>query len=214
MKIAHALTLCLLLSAPVLAQQKPPVPAFSAVTIDGVTSPAGLMTVAGKTYVSLDALKARGLTVLSPGTLGLYRYPKTGAPPLKLTGCRNEWLNNGYVRLRVTGMDVTPEGWQLKFDAQASTAVPVGYLNDAINFEQLLAVTERGRVVNPANNGQYRAGLSQQTFISQGRTETGQGLLLQDANGTGGERLTRLTLVPTKEGKTQAVLNVDLTCQR
>lgn len=214
MKLAHTLTLCLALSAPALAQQKPPVPTFSPVTIDGVTAPAGLVTVEGKTYVSLDALKARGLTVLSPGSLGLYRYPKTGALPLKLTGCRNEWLNNGVVRLRVTSVQVTPEAWELKIDAQASTASSVGYLDSAINFEQLLAVTERGRMVDPANNGQFRAGLAQQTFIAQGRTETGQGLLLQDANGTGGERLTRLTLVPAKEGKTQAVMNVDLTCQR
>ncbi|MFK7602083.1 hypothetical protein ACI3L1_07700 [Deinococcus sp. SM5_A1] len=214
MKLAHTLTLCLALSAPALAQQKPPVPTFSPVTIDGVTTPAGLVTVSGKTYVSLDALKARGLTVLAPNSLGLYRYPKTGAPALKLTGCRNEWLDNGVVRLKLTDIQVTPEAWQLKIDVQASTPATAGYLEDLIDFTRLFAVTEQGRTVDPATSGQYKAGLSQQVMVSPGRTEAGQGLVIQDANGTGGERLARLTLVPKKDGKTQSVMNVDLTCQR
>ncbi|PYE54121.1 hypothetical protein [Deinococcus yavapaiensis] len=64
------------------------------VTINGRAVTLGTVTVGGKTYVSLDQLRA---ALNAPGGAN---------QQTALEGCRNEWLFNGIWRMRVTG--VTP----------------------------------------------------------------------------------------------------------
>ncbi|MFB9994347.1 hypothetical protein ACFFLM_20525 [Deinococcus oregonensis] len=67
--------------------------------VDGKAAAA--LTVGGKTYVSVDALKNAGVTV-QKGGIFIRTYPNE--TPIRLEGCVGEWLNNGAVRIRLTAV--------------------------------------------------------------------------------------------------------------
>jgi len=77
---------------------------FTPITIDGTVRPKGSVVVNGKTYVSLDDLKAAGVTVLKPNSLGIYHFNRATPSAVKLTGCMNEWLTDGVTRIRITSV--------------------------------------------------------------------------------------------------------------
>lgn len=202
------LALILALSSVAFAQK--PIP----VTIDGTTTANGLVTINGKTYVSLDALKAAGVTILKPNSLGVYLFQRGAAAPLKLTGCQGEWLNNGYFRIRVTDSTVTSTGWGVTFDTQLS-APNVGsiYLDRVLDTSKLIAVTSKGLVIDPARNGLQKVDVTFSSPLEQGKTTTAQQITFSDTEASH-DPLTKLTLLPTSEAGTKAVLNIDLSCKK
>lgn len=207
------MTLAALLTATATAQTKPPAVTYAPVTIDGTATKNGLVTVDGKTYVSLDALKAKGLTVLTPGALGLYAYPRGTGPAIKLTGCKNEWLNNGIIRFRVVDATATAEGWTASYESQISTSDLKTFPSQAMFDENsVLAVTSAGQSIDPERNP-LQTVYAPYVELTRGTTSSGQ-LQFSDANGTGGTSLNRLTIRGTKQMKSSAAMNIDLTCTK
>lgn len=200
--------LALTLSGLAAAQQTSPV------TIDSKTTTAGLVVISGKTYISLDALKAAGVTILQPNSLGIYQFQKGGAPAVKLTGCMNEWLYNGVVRIKVTDASVTPQGWQVTFDAQlAAPNVGADYLEKFIDVKRVSAVTTKGYGIDPIRNGLQTVSLTDASRVQPGETTKDQQFTFTMTAPTG-DPLARLTLPPIPESGTKAVMNVDLTCKK
>ena len=119
MKKTLLAALCGLSLSAAAAQQTVKV-TLAPVTVDGVTTPNGLLTANSKTYIAVDALKARGLTVLKPNSFGLYRFPNAQGQPLVLRGCLNEWLFNGVDRLRIDSVawDEAKKRYGLRFTMQ------------------------------------------------------------------------------------------------
>jgi len=88
--------------------------------INGKATSAQAIVVSGKTYVSLDALKAAGVgSSLSGTTLSLTlpgaQVAQGGANQnAAVEGCLNEWLFNGLWRFRVMSVEPStdPTGWK------------------------------------------------------------------------------------------------------
>ncbi|WP_339095836.1 hypothetical protein ACINK0_13270 [Deinococcus sp. VB343] len=148
MKKVLFVTLCCAVSS-AFAQQSSKV-VFAPLTVDGVTTPNGLVTINGKTYVSVDALKARGATVLKTGSLGLYSFPTANGVKTKLTGCNNEWLTDGVHRLRMTRQYGGNGEWNLEFNFQSS--------QNNVDIEQVFQTNKvyvhfkDGKVLEPMND--------------------------------------------------------------
>ncbi|MHA0035521.1 hypothetical protein [Deinococcus sp. PESE-13] len=141
-----------LLASVAVASAQATNPQYTPVTIDGVTTQRGTVTVGGKTYVSLDALKAAGVNVLKSGSLGIYRYPVAQSRTVKLTGCTGEWLDNGRDRINL-GQPVwntAGEYWEIPFQMQ----VPDTNVYPLNRFEstQIAVVFASGRVVQYAKD--------------------------------------------------------------
>jgi len=95
------------------------------VNVDGKAAAA--MTVGGKTYVSVDALKAAGLNVQN-SKIFLLTNPTVGQPAYKLSGCMNEWLWNGATRMRIDKIEL--ENYPTRWLIYITTQTALGNLNE------------------------------------------------------------------------------------
>lgn len=123
---------------------------FAPVTIDGVTTQNGLITVNGKTYVSVDALKARGATLLKADSVGMYSFPAGNGVKTKLSGCANEWLTDGVSRLRIIRQGGGNDEWAVIFNFQSSQ----GYadIEKVFRVDKVYAQFKDGGVFEPLND--------------------------------------------------------------
>jgi hypothetical protein len=111
------LVLVVLLSALALAQVAQ---RTYRLVVNGKASSGQAIVVGGKTYVSLEALRAAGVTSSLSGNTLTLTLP--GAPVAQgganqnaaVEGCLNEWLFNGLWRFRVTSVQPStdPQGWK------------------------------------------------------------------------------------------------------
>ena len=189
---------------------------FAPVTIDGVTTPNALVVVNGKTYVSVDALKARGMTMLKTSSFGLYRFPNAQGVPVKLQGCMNEWLFNGVDRLRIDSADwnETQRRYAIRFTMQ--TPLYNRWWPSHFGDKTATVVYSSGKVVQPSKNP-----IQQITWAGDaiGDPRTGENntgtLWVIDPDDTGIDTLTKL-VVPTGTDKDfgSNVMSFDLTCKK
>lgn len=209
------LTAFALLAATASAQQKLPV-TFTPVTIDGVTTPNGLITVNGKSYVSVDALKARGMTVLKTGSFGLYRFPNAQGQPVKLQGCMNEWLFNGVDRLRIdsAAWNETQKRYAIRFTMQ--TPLYNRWWPSHFGDKTATVVYSSGKIVQPSKNPIQRIEWDGDEIgdPETGKNNTGT-LWVIDPDDTGRDTLTKL-VVPTGTDSDfgSNVMSFDLTCKK
>lgn len=206
------LTLALLttLLAPAAAQQTARV-TLSPVTVDGVTTPNGIAVIDGKPYVSLDALRARGVTVLRPNSLGVYAFPRGTGPAIKLAGCRGEWLFNGTLRVRVLDTEATPAGWNVKTQMQAAISDDSIAIDKVLDLQKVIGVSQSGKVYDPSKSPFQRSTLS---YPWARKTETLPiEIRLADADGAVDNPLQKLVL-PSRDKDAPGALTVDLTCTR
>lgn len=146
-KTALLTTLCLIGAAS--AQQNVKA-VFAPVTIDGVTTQNGLITVNGKTYVSVDALKARGATILKTDSVGLYSFPAGNGVKTKLSGCANEWLTDGVNRLRIIRQGGGNDEWAVVFNFQSSQEY--ADIEKVFRQDKVYAQFKDGGVFEPLND--------------------------------------------------------------
>ncbi|RIH85348.1 hypothetical protein Mlute_01594 [Meiothermus luteus] len=124
--------------------------------INGQAASGQAVVVGGKTYVSLDALKAAGVGVsLSGSTLSLTLpgppQAQGGANQVAaLEGCLNEWLFNGIWRFRVLSVEPLPaggrEGWKAKVELRNGTNVN-GAALAGTGWQGLLLVLDNGNTI-------------------------------------------------------------------
>lgn len=186
------------------------------VTIDGVVTPGGLLTAGGKTYIAVDALKARGLTVLKANSFGLYRFPNAQGQPLVLRGCLNEWLFNGVDRLRIDSVawDETKKRYGLRFTLQ--TPVRNHYWSEHFS-DQATAVTYRsGKILQPSKNPIQQIDIVGDKMGDPRLGENNTGTIwVTDPDDTGTDTLIKL-VVPTANSQKFGphALSFDLTCKK
>lgn len=208
MKYPTVLALLTALSFSASAQQVQAT--YLPVTIDGVTTPKGSVTIDGKTYVSQDALRARGVTVLKPNSLGLYSFPRGSGPTLKLKGCQNEWLFNGTLRLKVTETSADPGGWRAYAQAQNATSGEIS-ISSIVDLGHIIAVSKSGRVYDP-NKNPFEETAKDYTTVSRAETQSVM-FYLKTADAPTGDPLQKLVLPSTsKDGS--GTMTFDLTCTK
>lgn len=197
------------------AQQHMPV-TFAPVTIDGVTTPRGIVQIGGKTYVAVDVLKARGVTLLRAGSLGLYAFPNGQGRAVQLKGCAGEWLNNGVARIRFE-----PFTWDTlagRWSSVLTLQVPENVHSANLHFDarQLIAVTRSGRVFQPSKDALQSADLEAGSLPGPraGANNTGT-LILRDPNLSSADPIVKLMLPSaTGDGSGKGTLTVDLSCKK
>lgn len=196
--------LATLLISTAAAQQKP---TFAPVTIDGVTTQNGLVTVNGKTYVSLDALKARRVTVLGPSTLGIYTFPAAKGVTTKLSGCMNEWLNDGTTRVRVKsqGLDSMWQYWNIYIDAQSTENTR---FSRVFPEKSVYAVFKSGKVFDTAAD-QFLSTLDTINDLENKTMDSGA-IALKMPDLTADDAVTKLVLRSANGG----TWTFDLTCKK
>jgi len=187
---------------------------FSSITIDGFTTPNSAVTINGKTYVAQDALKARGVAILKPASLGIYTYPLGSGPGIKLKGCMNEWLYNGVMRVRITNVQTETGSWRVSFDEQTTIIANTNAEAFQNHFDQgkILGLTSAGRIIDSAKNPLQVADFPY-AVVSRGDSKSDD-FTIRDADGTNNEGLTRVTLIPKANTAAKGVLTFDLTCKK
>ncbi|MES2463014.1 MAG: hypothetical protein V4671_20710 [Armatimonadota bacterium] len=130
--------------------------------INGRTVPGQPLSVKGKTYIPLDALKAAGVVVkTSPGTmeLTLSSLPSTAAGGANqqggLEGKMGDWLFNGVWRFRVISVEKAPaslgEGWAARVEIRNGSKFS-GYSPGGTGWQGISLVTEDGMSVGAASD--------------------------------------------------------------
>lgn len=195
----------LTLFASATAQQKPPTISYAPVNIDGRSTPDGLVTINGKTYVSLDALKAGKVSVLSPGALGIYTFPVAKGITAKLSGCLGEWLTDGDTRLRINRQDVNDS--QLVY-LEAQTARPTVNFGELFQADKTYLLFRNGLVFDPTFDKFLKAASYVGDF-SKGQTQTGY-LQFEGMSFSIENPATKLVLRPTAGPP----WSFDLTCSK
>lgn len=124
---------------------------FAPVTIDGVTTANSLISVNGKNYVSVDALKNSGITLLKSNSLGIYKFPNRQGVPVSLKDCMNEWLSNGIDRIRIDGFKRSDYDGSMLINSTVQTSVNEG---DSKHFDisSAVVVYNNGRIIEPSKN--------------------------------------------------------------
>lgn len=213
MKIRIVLALLGLLGT-AAAQQKVPV-TYAPVTIDGVTTPNGMVTINGKTYVLTTALTAQGAALLKTNSIGLYRYPTAQNQPLVLKGCMGEWLYNGVDRVRVDSVTWNSQAkwFDVNVSIQTSRQNVEAYRH--FDFKNMIVAYQDGRVIQPAKTLLQEIGFSKNEggFLEPGRLETGR-FYVKNPDDTDKAIPTKLVIPSGDVMSPSKAMSFDLTCKK
>lgn len=209
MKNVIILTLSALFST-AAAQQKVAV-TYSPVTIDGVTTPNGMVTINGKTYVLTTALTSQGAAQLKSSSFGLYRYPNAQKTPLLLKGCMNEWLYNGVDRVRIDSINWNSQFNWYEVNASIQTSVDNVEANRHFDLKNIIVAYQDGRVIQQSKTPLQQVNYSG-TYMETGKVNQRQ-FLVKNPDDKGSEKLTRLVL-PAGFSDVPGVMAFDLTCKK
>lgn len=108
------------------------------ITVNGKAVPGTTITVGGKTYVPLDALKAGGISSnVSGGNLALGTGAPGGSTPVAaLQGCLNETLFNGVWRVKFSNLRLaTVDGamkWNIDLEVRNGTGINLSGADGAL----------------------------------------------------------------------------------
>lgn len=201
----------LVLTAAAGAQQSPTV-TYAPVTIDGVTSPNGIVTVKGKSYIAVDALKAQGMTLLRSNSFGLYRFPNAQGQPVKLTGCMKDWLTDGTTRVRVNAVrpDEFYEQWII--DLEFLTSKSTEYIREIFPQGQERITMQDGRILDPARDGFVQINMDNY-LAGKGKGEAAY-LKFTLPDWKASNVPTRLVLSPAPTRQIKGAWTFDLTCNQ
>lgn len=202
----------LFLAAGVAAAQ-----AAGPLVVDGKQVQGAVITVDGKQYISIDALKSAGANI-NPQGLFLYTVPGTTNPPIKLKACQNEWAYDGVLRMRVVKVDNpgTSNTTEKRLDLEVQTSEASFNIQDYIYEKgQITAQTNLGGIFNPAQNS------FQQLVIYNGSGYAARGSAYKssyrldnpDLNLANEERYTRI-IVQGDPKRSKGPITFDLTCQQ
>ena len=196
------------------AQQKVPV-TYAPVTIDGVTTPNGMVTINGKTYVLTTALTAQGAALLKTNSIGLYRYPTAQNQPLVLKGCMGEWLFNGVDRVRVDSVTWNSQAkwFDVNVSIQTSRQNVEAYRH--FDFKNMIVAYQDGRVIQPAKTLLQEIGFSKNEggFLEPGRLETGR-FYVKNPDDTDKAIPTKLVISSGEVMSPSKAMSFDLTCKK
>lgn len=213
MKIRIVLALLGLLGT-AATQQKVPV-TYAPVTVDGVITPNGMVTIGGKTYVLTTTLTAQGAALLKPNSIGLYRYPNAQKQPLILKGCMGEWLFNGLDRVRIDS--VTWNSQARWFDVRTSIQTSQQNTESYLHFDLKNAIVtyQDGRVIQPARTLLQEVSFSSDKagFLEPGRLDTGS-FFIRNPDDTDKAILTKLVIPSGAALRGSTALAFDLTCKK
>lgn len=189
---------------------------YAPVTVDGVTTSNGAVVINGKTYISQDALTARGLTVLKPNSYGLYRFPNSQGIAVSLKGCLAETLFNGAQKLKINAptWNASDRAWNIPFILQTplqSTAEA-----DQFGVQQMIAVYKSGRVFQPAKDRLLVAEMRVDAagFPARGALNPGR-IILRNPEDDGTDPPIKLVIPGgSARGTGTGTLTFDLTCTK
>lgn len=195
------------------AQQKP---TFAPVTIDGVTTNNGLVTLNGKSYVSVDALKAGGLTMLKTNSFGLYRFPNAQGVPLKLQGCMGEWLFNGVDKMRVDSVNWSEADKRYNVRVTVQTSIWGRSWDDHFSPQASSVVYSSGKVLQNSKNPIQRLYWASDAIGDPDQNKNSTATLrVIDPDDTGTETLTKLVITTGNTGTFgNNVMSFNLTCKK
>lgn len=186
---------------------------FAPVSIDGTVTAKGAVTVSGRTYVLLDALRAQGVNTTSATTLNVYRLPGLAGRPTKLQGCVNEFLFNGSDRVKLSApvWEGANNRWNIQLTVQAHSG---GFYTFHFDPDHVTAIYKSGRTFSPDADPIQKAEMEGDAF--QPGYNNLAVLHLQDPNDDGSDPLIKLILPPAAQypeaGK--GVLSFNLICQK
>lgn len=208
------LLICTVLFASASAQQNAKV-SFAPVTVDGVTTQNGMVTINGKTYVLTTALTAQGVALLKTNSIGLYRYPTAQNQPLVLKGCMGEWLFNGVDRVRVDSVTWNSQAkwFDVNVSIQTSRQNVEAYRH--FDFKNMIVAYQDGRVIQPAKTLLQEIGFSKNEggFLEPGRLETGR-FYVKNPDDTDKAIPTKLVISSGEVMSPSKAMSFDLTCKK
>ena len=129
--------------------------------INGKATAVPPITVSGKTYIPLEALKAAGIGVQMTGSTIELQLPTKGAEggtnqQIAVEGKGGEWLFNGIWRFRVLTVEVADpdkvgKGWSVKVEIRNGSKFN-DYSPGGTGWEGITVVTEDGNSVAAASD--------------------------------------------------------------
>ena len=199
----------LALTGTVEAQQTAKV-TFAPVIIDGLTTPNGLVTIDGKTYVSVDALKTQGVTMLKSGSLGVYRFPNAQGQSVKLQGCLNEWLTDGITRVRIQSVkpDEFYKTWVIAVEFM--TSKDSERIREVFPERKEMVTLQKGQVLD-ANVDAFVQFEMTNYSASRGKSETTY-LKFTTPDWSTANAPVKLVLNPSSNRQVRGAWTFDLTC--
>lgn len=192
--------------------QQPSAVTYAAATIDGVTTPNVVVTIKGKSYIAVDALRARGLTLLKTDSFGLYRFPNAQGQPVKLTGCMNEWLTDGTTRVRVNTVRPYEFYEQWIIDIEFLTSKDVEGIREIFPPGQERVTMQDGQVLDPVRDEFVKINMDNYT-AGKGKSQVAQ-LTFTLPDWSPGNVPTQLILSPASIRQTKGAWTFDLTCKK